>query len=996
MKKILTKLVMMLALVVGLSSFVMGQRTITGTITDAENGEPLIGANILVQGTSTGTITDFDGNYTLDVPADATAIVVSYTGYTDQTIELGASNVVDIKLSAGTTLDEIVVVGYGTQSKKEITSSVVSVGEEDFNQGPINDPSQLLQGKVAGLQVYNRGGDPNADATIRVRGISTVGANVEPLVVVDGIIGASLSNVDPADIESIDVLKDGSAAAIYGTRGSSGVILVTTKKGAVSDRGAQISYNGQFGASTTARTIDIMDAQQFVAAGGTDLGSQTDWLDEVTRTGFTMVHNLSVQGGSGNTTYRISGNIRQVDGILENSGFDQFNTRANLSTKAFNDKLTINLSTSFTDRDQDFGFNEALRYATLYNPTAPVFGQDSPFPFASEQFGGYFETLGLFDSFNPVSLINQNINTGSRREFNYGIDLSYQLLQNLKVNFRVAQQEIMSTSRQYYPTTSHFRGNATSPIRKGRADLYEENRSFELYETYATYLTSFGNTDLTLTGGYSYQQNNFRSTDLEIGDFPNNDIQFVNKIEVAQDLQNAGFIDANTDVSPDEKIIAFFGRANATIDNAIFINASVRQEGSTKLGEDNRWGTFPAFGVGVDLNNYLNIGALDLFKVRLGYGVTGSLPRDNGLSQPIRDVVNGADGSVTTELTRAANPDLKWEQKKETNLGFEVSAGRLTGTLDLYNRDIEDFILERTVDAAVFGVDRRFENAGKLNTQGVELALNYDVFDKADFQYNTGVILSTYRTELKEYVLPAEMRGNLGAPGQNGTNMIRVREGDQIGNIWGPVYTGVDSEGSPIFEDVNGDGNLVVGQDKALEEDVDFAILGNGIPDLEIGWTNQINVKGWTINAFFRGAFGHSLVNTFRAFYEPQVSTQSSYNYMNTSLRVDGLTDARFSSLYVEKADFFMLDNLSISKSIPLGEFKAISNLRLSLTANNVFVITDYTGAVPEPSLADSGTSDNGNDPDNIDNPDVLSPGIDRRNNYFAARVFTFGINFNF
>ena len=645
---------MMLALVVGLSSFAIGQRTITGTITDAENAEPLIGANILVQGTSTGTITDFDGNYTLEVPEDATALQISYTGYTDQTVELGASNVINIEMKAGTTLDEIVVVGYGTQSKKEITSSVVSVGKEDFNQGPISDPAQLLQGKVAGLQVYNRGGNPNASSTIRVRGISTVGANVEPLIVIDGIIGASLANVDPNDIESVDVLKDGSAAAIYGTRGSSGVIIVTTKKGSVSSKGAEISYNGQLGVSTVARTIDVMDAQQFVATGGTDLGSQTDWLDEVTRTGLTHVHNLSISGGSGNTTYRISGNIRQVDGILDKTGFDQFNTRLNLSTKAFNDKLTINFNTSFTDKDQQFGFNEALRYAVVYNPTAPILGRNSPFPFASEQFGGYFETLGLFDSFNPVSIINQNTNTGKRKEFNYGADLSYQLLESLKVNFRVAQQEITGTSQQYYPTTSHFRGNATSPIRKGRADLYNENLSFELYEGYATYLTNFGSTDLTLTGGYSYQQNNFTSTDLEIGDFPNNDIDFINKIETAQDLQNAGFIVADRDVSPDEKIIAFFGRANATIDNAIFINASVRREGSTKLGEDNQWGTFPAFGVGVDLNNYLNIGALDQFKVRIGYGVTGALPRDNGLSKPIRDIVNGADGSVSTELNKSS------------------------------------------------------------------------------------------------------------------------------------------------------------------------------------------------------------------------------------------------------------------------------------------------------------------------------------------------------
>ncbi len=398
--------------------------------------------------------------------------------------------------------------------------------------------------------------------------------------------------------------------------------------------------------------------------------------------------------------------------------------------------------------------------------------------------------------------------------------------------------------------------------------------------------------------------------------------------------------------------------------------------------------------MGVDINKYAKLASVDLLKVRVGYGVTGALPGANGLSKPIRGIVNGPDGSVTTQLIRAANPDLKWEEKAETNLGVEFASGRFSATLDLYTRDIKDFILERTVDVAQFGVDRRFENAGRLNTRGLELALNYDVATGKDFSYTTGVVFSTYKTVLDEYVLPAEMRASLGAPGQNGTNMIIVREGEEIGQIWGPVYTSFTDKGEPFFADLNGDGNLVTGQDKALEPDVDFQVLGKGIPDFELGWTNNLNVSGWSINAFFRGAFGHSLVNSFRAFYEPQISTQSSYNYMNTSLRVPELTTARFSSLYVEKADFFKLDNLTISRNIPLGDFKAISNLNVALTGQNLFVITNYTGSDPEPSLVDFGSADNGANESTTG--DVLSPGIDRRNNYFTARTVTLGINFNF
>ena len=974
---------------------VMIAQTVTGTITDADTGEPLIGANILVVGSSTGTVTDFDGTYSLNLPADATQLEISYTGYASQVIDLNGRTAIDITMSAGELLDEVVVVGYGSQREKEITSAVTSVDAEEFNQGPITDPAQLLQGKVAGLQVYNRGGDPNGASVIRLRGISTVGANTEPLVVVDGIIGASLDNVDPNDIESISVLKDGSASAIYGSRGSAGVILVTTRSGGDSGGQVQFTYNGQVGASTAFNSVPVMDAAQFIETGGTDLGSVTDWTDEVTRTGITTVQSLAASGGSGNTSYRISGNYRDVDGILENSGFEQFNTRLNFSTKTLNDRVTIDFNSSYTNRNADFGFNEALRYAVLYNPTAPVFGANAPFPFASEQYGGFFETLGLFDSFNPVSIINQNRNEGRRNEFTYGARVGLQVTDNIEIAGRVAQQTTTQNNREYYPTTSLFRGNAASPTRKGLAKFYDDNARFRLFEGYGTYVNTFGNMDLRFTAGYSYQQNNFESNFLEIGDFPDNSQDFSNLIETSQDLQNAGFIVANSDTSPDEKIIAFFGRANLTFDNAIFVNASVRREGSTKLGADNRWGIFPAFGVGVDLNNYLSLGGVDQFKVRAGYGVTGALPGLNGLSQPIRSVVNGSDGAVSTELIRAANPDLQWEEKAELNFGIEFAMGRFNATLDLYNRDVSDFILERTVDASVFGVDKRFENAGLLNTQGVELTLGYDVIRNENLTWNTGVVLSSYNTTLEEYVIPEEVRANLGAPGQNGTNMILIREGEEIGQIWAPVFAGVGEDGAPTFVDVNGDGNVIAGADQALNPDADFVVAGNGIPDLEFGWTNQLTIGDWSVNAFFRGAVGHSLVNTFRAFYEPVISTQSSYNYVNTELRIPELTSAQFSDLYVEKADFFKLDNLTVSRRFDFGSGSTVRGLTVSLTGQNLFVITNYTGTDPEPSLVDFGSSDNGGVVD-FNNPDPLSPGIDRRYSYFASRTVTLGVNLNF
>ncbi len=993
MRQILTKMCFSALLVVLMASSSISQKTISGVVTDAASGEVLIGANILIKGTVTGTITDFDGNYSLRAK-EGDVLVFSYSGYEGKEITIGDAVTYDVTLAAGKLLEEVVVVGYGSQKTKEITSAVVSVGREDFNKGPIADAAQLLQGKVAGLQTYNRGGDPNQPSVIRMRGISTVGANAEPLIVIDGIIGASLSNIDPADIETMDVLKDGSAAAIYGTRGSAGVIIITTRKGSKKGGGLNIAYSGQVGAQSILRSVPILNAAEFRAAGGSDLGNNTDWLREITQTGLNRVHNLSAEGGAGNTTYRVSANLRNVDGILKTSGFDQFNTRINLNTKALNDKLTIDFNSSFTNKNQDFSFNEAFRYAILYNPTAPVLGQDSPFPFNGDQFGGYFETLGLFDSFNPASIVNQSYNRGKSKEFNFGADFKYNILDNLSATFRVANQNNTFASRQYYPTTAYFRGNATSPIRKGLANFYNQDVNFQLYEGFLSYVVEMGKSNLNIVGGYSFQQTNFSSHNFSIGDFPDNQRDWSNNIGVSQDLQNAGFVGAGSAASPDQRIIAFFGRANYTFDDAIFVNASLRREGSTRFGPENQWGLFPALGLGVDVNKYAKINNVDLFKVRLGYGVTGALPPLDGLSQEIRAIENGPDGSVSTRLLRAGNPDLGWEEKRETNLGIDFKSGRLGASLDLYNRNVNDFILNVIKDVAVFGADNRWENAGSLNTKGIELSVDYDLFKKSDFSYNTGIRFSTYKTILTDYVQEQAIDGVLGAPGQNDTRMLLIKKGQELGQIWGPVFSGQVSEnGEPIMVDLNGDGETITGADKWDDPNGDFQVLGQGIPDFELGWVNSIDYKGWNINAFFRGAFGHSLVNTWRAFYEPRISTQTSYNFVNSSLAVDGLTTARFSSLYVERADFFMLDNLTISKNI--GSNKYFKNVNVSLTGQNLFVITKYTGASPEPSLVDFGASDNGAVV-NYSNPNPLVPGIDRRSNYLSARTFTFGINFNF
>jgi iron complex outermembrane receptor protein len=958
-----------------LFSGVLSAQQISGNISD-ETG-PLPGATIIVQGSTTGTVADFDGNYSISA-GTGDVLVFSYVGFSAQEVSVGSQNTIDIVLMPSNELEEVLVTGYGSQQQKEITSAVVSVGSESFNQGAISDVSQLLTGKVAGLSIYNRGGNPNSGSTIRVRGLSTIGANSSPLVVIDGVIGATLENVDPNDLESVTVLKDASAAAIYGSRGSSGVILVTTKKGTPGN--AQISYNGTLTQSSILNQITNMSPSEFIAAGGRDLGSQTDWLDAVTRDAITQYHSLSAAGGNGRSNYRVSANVRNNEGILENSGFESFNTRLNFSTTALNDRLKIEFNSSFTQRDQENGWNESLRYATLYNPTAPIYAVDSPYAFNGDQFGGYFETLGLFDSYNPVSIINQNLNNGERRTFNYGINLNYKLTGNITAYFTHANQSNDYANRVYFRTTSLWNNNdgyggADSPVRKGAAEIYEQNSDFQLNELYATWKKDTDNMNLAVTAGYSYQKENFNQVFFALGDFPGDQIDYVDAIEYSQDLLNAGNINANSDRNPDTEIDAFFARLNLTLNNNIFINASLRREGSTKLGADNRYGTFPAISVGADLAQMLDLSGVQQLKPRISYGVTGNLPQGIGLSQEIRGWSwgGGAAAGGSTNLLRAANPDLQWEEKSELNFGLDFTMDRLTASLDIYQQETSNLILNRVVDAAVYGFDRRFENAGTISSDGFELALNYEVNDS----WSTGITLSSNSATLDEYVQDADTFGNLGSPGQNSTNVTRVKVGEPIGQLWGPVWDGTVTNGSQNFVDVNGDGELVVGQNNALDDNVDFEVLGNGIPDLEFSWNNIVTIGDYTINAAFRGAFGHSLVNTFRAFYEPRVGSQKSYNYINTSLANNDIKNANFSSLYVEKADFFKLDNITISRPIT-------DNINMYLNVQNAFVITDYTGSDPEPALFD------------LLDGNLLAPGIDRRNSYYSARSFTLGLNIKF
>ena len=554
-------------------SGVLSAQQISGNVSSDDG--PLPGATVLVKGTNTGTSTDFDGNFTI-AASTGDVLVISFVGFSTQEVAVSGQDQVNVTLAIDQALEEVVVTGYGSQREREITSAVVKVDSEEFNQGPITDAVSLLQGKVAGLSIYKPGGNPNENPTIRIRGLSTLGANTSPLVVIDGVPGATLANVDPQDIESVTVLKDGSGAAIYGARGSSGVLLVETKKGTAGEM--RVSYSGNYAVSSISQEIPVLSASEFLANGGTNIGNETDWIDAITRNGSTSIHNFAASGGSGNTVYRVSANVKEVEGILNNTGYKQLNSRAAISTTAMKDKLKIDFNISYTKRDADRGDERAFEFAQFYNPTAPIYGADSPFAFNAAQFGGYFESLGLFRSYNPVAIIEQTRNTRNSTDFNYNVNLNYDLTDSFDITVRAAEQRTTSKDQLYRPTTLLFEGNAVSPTRRGFASHGTYDLSTQVYEVFGTLDKTWGETQMVITGGYSYNQINSNGMYMSLGDFPDNSLDYSDAIQNSQDLLNDGYVQANSYASPDEKLIAMFGRVNLSFSN-LFFNASLRREG---------------------------------------------------------------------------------------------------------------------------------------------------------------------------------------------------------------------------------------------------------------------------------------------------------------------------------------------------------------------------------------------------------------------------------
>lgn len=975
-------------------------KTVTGTVKDS-NGQPLTMATIVEKGTLNGTQSDPNGNFTLKVSSLSKTLVVSFIGYKSVEVPLNGKSVVSVVLQEDlAAIEEVVVVGYGTQKKEEVTTSIVKVDEKDFNSGSVSDPNQLLQGKVAGLNISKAGGNPNQPFSIRLRGLSTFGANSNPLVVIDGVVGGSMSSVDPSDIASINVLKDASAGAIYGTRASTGVIIITTKSGIGGTKAsAELEYNGYVAAESVSHIIPVANHDDYLKYGGLDLGSDTDWLGLVSRTGITQVHNLAYSGSSGNgLIYRASINYRDAQGVVIGQGFNQLNARLNISQMLLNNKLKLTGIVATTSRQQQDGWDQTFRYALTFNPTAPIYEQRTAATLGRDPnlYGGYTET-NVQDVFNPLAikgLGNRKSRDIKHNLINFKADL--ELAKGLMVSSNFSSEADVNHYGDYYTSNSLMGGGIGE---NGKAYQRNDINTSKLFEVTANYNGAFKDFSYNALAGYSYENFQYQWFDAYNTDFISDALGFDNLGLGIGKTKNRANVRSNRE---EANLASYFGRFNLNYNSTAYLSASIRREASSRFGANNRWGNFWAVSGGLNLQKIVNLPKVDMLKLRAGYGITGNEPtaRYAWLQRLGPGSTGFVNGGFVSSIRPASNPnpDLKWEQKGEFNAGFDFAAfkSRLSGSFDYFKRTTSDLLNTVPVPQPPNNFGETLLNLGQLNTTGWEGQISYKVFDKKDFSWTFAANIATFKTILVKYNNTENavlFKGNLGAPGLNNTYVIRVAEGERIGNIRAAVFAGYDSEGrSLVINQETGEPT----RDRNLDRD--GVIVGNGLPDFTFGINNSLQYKKFDFNFFFRGAVGHSLVNIARAYWEhPSIAAKQNFVMTKYFNAADTEQDA-YNSNYVEKADFIRLDNATLGYTLDVIGNKYLKSVRVYVSGNNLLTITGYSGSDPEVRYSDNGPVTEGNaGPAYGENGgDILVPGIDQRVTAPPTRTITFGVNVKF
>ena len=965
----------------------LAQQKVTGKVKDS-SGEPVIGASVVVKGNNTmGTITDFDGNFMLDVPAKS-VLVISYIGYVTQEVPTAGKNSLEIVLKEDTkTLDEVVVIGYGTQRKGDVTSSVASVKADNFVKGAVKDVGQLIQGKVAGLSITNPNGDPTGSTQIRLRGTNTIGgANTAPLVLIDGIPG-ELGTVAPEDVESVDVLKDGSAAAIYGTRGTNGVILITTKQAKGVDIN-QVEYNGYVSTSLIAKKLDMLNADEFrTLYPDQDHGADTDWIDEISRTPVSHVHNLSLMGGNSKTNYIANLNYASRQGIMKKSDFESFQGRIEVTHRMFDDKLKLkfglfgkkNQMESTTSGGSFRGW--VYGQATRRNPTDPVRNED----------GTWNENVSKFEYENPLALLYEAEGNVKKTQLRYNGNIVYNPIKDLTLS-AVFSYIRDNMNRGYGETLNHI-----SALRDGLAgwsSVGAYTKMEKLMELTAQYNKEIGAHKFSVLGGYSYNETDFEELWIDNYGFQDDYFGGWHNIGIGSALKD-GKANIGSKKTP-TNLIGFFGRATYSFKNRYLLMGALRYEGASQLwGTDNAWGLFPSISVGWRITEEAfmkNQKIFDDLKLRVGYGVTGSQPKDPFLGVAMLKYGSYAfvNGNWVQTIVPASNPnpDLKWEEKKETNIGLDFVSwgGRLSGSIDYYNRDVDGLIYEYGVPTPPNLYNKTMANGGTMRNRGVEVLVTVVPVQNKDFEWSTTGTFSLNSNKLISLsgsIFKSDYdyfnTGTVEYSGQV-ADSHRVQVGESIGNFYGFKVVDVDSEGRWIYEDRNGE---LVNYKDFTHAPEDKHVIGNGLPKWYAGWNNTLRYKNFDLNVTMRGAFGFQIINGGRMNYENVKNSRFENRLKSVNDLVFGKhtlspeVEPEFNSYYVEDGDYWKIDNITLGYSFgQVGKY--IKSLRIYGSVLNALTITGYKGIDPEVST------------------DGLTPGYDTRDRYPSVRSFTFGVNVKF
>lgn len=935
----------------------LAQQKVTGKVKDS-SGEPVIGASVVVKGNNTmGTITDFDGNFMLDVPTKS-VLVISYIGYVTQEVPTAGKKSLEIILKEDTkTLDEVVVIGYGTQRKGDVTSSVASVKADNFVKGAVKDVGQLIQGKVAGLAITNPNGDPTGSTQIRLRGTNTIGgANTAPLVLIDGIPG-ELGTVAPEDVESVDVLKDGSAAAIYGTRGTNGVILITTKQAKGVDIN-QVEYNGYVSTSLIAKKLDMLNADEFrTLYPDQDHGADTDWIDEISRTPISHVHNLSLMGGNSKTNYIANLNYASRQGIMKKSDFESFQGRIEVTHRMFDDKLKLkfglfgkkNQMESTTSGGSFRGW--VYGQATRRNPTDPVRNED----------GTWNENVSKFEYENPLALLYEAEGNVKKTQLRYNGNIVYNPIKDLTLS-AVFSYIRDNMNRGYGETLSHI-----SALRDGLAgwsSVGAYTKMEKLMELTAQYNKEIGAHKFSVLGGYSYNETDFEELWIDNYGFQDDYFGGWHNIGIGSALKD-GKANIGSKKTP-TNLIGFFGRATYSFKNRYLLMGALRYEGASQLwGTDNAWGLFPSVSVGWRITEEAfmkNQKIFDDLKLRVGYGVTGSQPKDPFLGVAMLKYGSYAfvNGNWIQTIVPASNPnpDLKWEEKKETNIGLDFVSwgGRLSGSIDYYNRDVDGLIYEYGVPTPPNLYNKTMANGGTMRNRGVEVLVTVVPVQNKDFEWSTTGTFSLNSNKLISLsgsIFKSDYdyfnTGTVEYSGQV-ADSHRVQVGESIGNFYGFKVVDVDSEGRWIYEDRNGE---LVNYKDFTHAPEDKHVIGNGLPKWYAGWNNTLRYKNFDLNVTMRGAFGFQIINGGRMNYENVKNSRFENRLKSVNDLVFGKhtlspeVEPEFNSYYVEDGDYWKIDNITLGYSFgQVGKY--IKSLRIYGSVLNALTITGYKGIDPE------------------------------------------------